>query len=166
MTSSETHPLHTMRPHCKKGKKSSETKCQKNEKYFYIKILKNLLNLPDRLMLLLPYMIKPLAILRHSISHNVHVCIMVSCLSSVLYEAICSEYNSSLSTVTFIIAFFLDRNDEFVRLTCMYYSTKPIKSTDQMVLKHEKMPEASVALLSTRRSILTRLVTLFWKLSY
>jgi hypothetical protein len=141
-------------------------KCHKNEKYFYIKILKNLLNLPDRLMLLLPYMIKPRAILGHSIFHNVHVCIMVSCLSSVLYEAICSEYNSSLSTVTFIIVFFHVRNDEFVRITCMYYNNKPIKSTDKMFLKHKKMPEASVALFSTRRSIVTRLVTLFWKLSY
>jgi hypothetical protein len=43
MTSSGTHPLNTMRPDCKKGKKNSETKCQKNEKYFYIKILKTFL---------------------------------------------------------------------------------------------------------------------------
>lgn len=100
-------------------------------------------------MLLLLCMIKPLAILRPSISHNVHVCIMVCCLSSVLYEAICSEYTFSLSRVTFIIAFFLVRNDEIVRITCMYYSNKPIKSIDKMFLKHEKMPEASITLLST-----------------
>jgi hypothetical protein len=60
-------------------------------KSIYIKILKNLLNLLGRLMLLLLCMIKRLAILRPSISHNVHVCIMVSCLSSVLYEAIYSD---------------------------------------------------------------------------
>jgi len=100
-------------------------------------------------MLLLLCMVKPLAILRPSISHNVHVCIMVCCLSSVLYEAICSEYTFSLSRVTFIIAFFLVRNDEIVRITCMYYSNKPIKSIDKMFLKHEKMPEASITPLST-----------------
>ena len=150
----------------KKGKKNSETKCQKNEMYFYIKILKNLLNFLDRVMLLLLYMIKPLAFLRPSISHNVHVCIMVPCLSSLLYEAICSEYTSGLSAGTFIIEFFLVRNDDNVRITCMYYSTKPIKCIDKMFLKYEKMPEASLTLLSTRRSIATRPVALFWKLSF
>jgi len=80
-------------------------------------------------------MIKPLAILRPSISHNLHVCIMVSSLSSVVCEAICSEYTSGLSTATFIIAFFLVRNDEIVRIPCMYYSNKPTKSIDKMFLK-------------------------------
>lgn len=73
-------------------------------------------------------MIKPLAIVRPSISHNVHVGIMASSLSSVSYEAICSEYTFGLSTVTFTVAFFLVRIDEIVRITCMYYSNKPIKT--------------------------------------
>jgi hypothetical protein len=117
-------------------------------------------------MLSLLCMIKPLEILRPSISHNVHVCIMVFCLPYILYEAICSEYTSGLSTVTFIIAFFLVRNDETIRITCMYYSNKRIKSIDKMFLKHEKMPKASITLFCMRRSIVTPLAALFWKLSY
>lgn len=104
--------------------------------------------------------------MRPNISHNVHLCIIVFCLSYILYEAICGEYTSGLSTVTFIIAFFLVRKDETVRITCMYYSNKPIKSIDKIFLKHEKLPEASNTMLCTQRSIVTPLAALFWKLGY
>ena len=80
-----------------------------------------------------------------------------------MYEAISSEYTSGLSTVTVIIAFFLVRRDE-IRITCMYFSNKPITNIDKMFLKHEKLPRSSITLLrkGTLRFNTTPQVALFW----